>query len=190
MAVAPYAGTLTRCYHGLLVAALKPPLGRTLLLTKLDETLSYQRQAYPLSCDRWAGGTLTGYGYRHLERFHLEGTTPVWSYAIADALLEKRIWMQPGENTTYIQYQLRRATGPLTLSIKALVNYRDHHSVTQSKYRDGHYSNQPHPKGLQIQASEQATPFYLLSDKGQLLPASKWYQHYLLTVEHYRGLSH
>ncbi|WP_121968317.1 amylo-alpha-1,6-glucosidase [Leptolyngbya sp. BC1307] len=185
------AGTLTRCYHGLLVAALKPPLGRTLLLTKLDETVSYQRMSYPLSCDRWAGGTLTGHGYLQLERFHLEGTIPVWHYAIADALLEKRIWMQPGENTTYIQYQLCRATGPLTLSIKALINYRDHHSVTQSKDWDEQpVQTKPHPKGLQIQAFEEATPFYLLSDKGQLLPASKWYQHYLLTVDHYRGLVH
>ena len=39
---------LTRCYHGLLVAALKPPLGRTLLLSKLDETASYQGYHYPL----------------------------------------------------------------------------------------------------------------------------------------------
>ncbi len=185
------AGTLTRCYHGLLVAALKPPLGRTLLLTKLDETANYQRTVYPLSCDRWAGGTLTGYGYLQLERFHLEGTTPVWSYAIADALLEKRIWMQPGENTTYIQYQLRRASSPLTLSIKALINYRDHHSVTQrNAWNKQPIQTKPHPKGLQVQASEQATPFYLLSDKGQLLPASKWYQHYLLTLEQYRGLPH
>ena len=35
------AGLLTRRYHGLLIAALKPPLGRTLLLTRLDETVTY-----------------------------------------------------------------------------------------------------------------------------------------------------
>lgn len=179
--------TLTRCYHGLLVAALKPPLGRTLLLTKLDETLSYQRNSYLLSCDRWAGGTLTGYGYRHLEQFHLEGTIPVWSYAVADALLQKRIWMQPSENTTYIQYVLARASAPLTLSIKALINYRDHHSVIQQN--GWQIQTRAHPRGLKIEASKQATPFYLLSSKGQLLPASKWYQHYFLSLEHYRGLS-
>ena len=38
------AGLLTRHYHGLLVAALKPPLGRTLLFTKLDETINYGPQ--------------------------------------------------------------------------------------------------------------------------------------------------
>ena len=35
------AGLLTRRYHGLLVAALKPPVGRTLLVAKLDETVEY-----------------------------------------------------------------------------------------------------------------------------------------------------
>src|SRR2546428_8490452 len=31
------AGTLTRRYHGLLVAALEPPLGRTLLVAKIED---------------------------------------------------------------------------------------------------------------------------------------------------------
>ena len=184
-------GTLTRCYHGLLIAALKPPLGRTLLLTKLDETVSYQGGNFLLSCDRFSGGTLTGHGYRHLERFHLEGTTPVWSYAIADALLQKRVWMQPSENTTYIQYRLHRASSPATLSIKALVNYRDHHSVTQSSREDSVWQIQTsaYPRGLKIQAFEEATPFYLLSDRGQLVPSDKWYEHYFLATEQYRGLN-
>lgn len=184
-------GTLTRCYHGLLIAALKPPLGRTLLLTKLNETVTYQKENAFLSCDRWSGGTLTGHGYQYLERFHLEGTTPVWSYAIADALLEKRIWMQPGKNTTYIQYRLCRASTPMTLSVKALVNYRDHHSVIQSNDEGKVWQIQTssHPQGLKVQAFEAATPFYLLSDKGQLIPASKWYEHYFLTTEQYRGLN-
>lgn len=186
------SGILTRCYHGLLIAALKPPLGRTLLLTKLDETVQYQSIHYPLSCDRWSGGTTTGHGYRNLESFHLEGTTPTWSYACADALLEKRIWMQPGENTTYIRYTLRRASGPLSLSIKAIVNYRDHHSTTQSENegKPWQFQTQSHPRGLKVQAFDQATPFYLLTSKGQLMPANKWYQHYFLTTEKYRGLSH
>ena len=206
------SGLLTRCYHGLLVAALKPPLGRTLLLTKLDEVVQYLDTFYSLSCDRWVGGTTTGHGYRHLERFHLEGTVPTWTYACADALLEKRIWMQPGKNTTYIQYKLLRATAPFQLKIKALVNHRDHHDVTQSQRQPDqtsrHYDHlqnqslrQPqntyweiltrsHPGGLKIEASGCLVPFYLLTTKGQLQPVSRWYRHYFLTQEKYRGLSH
>ncbi len=186
------SGILTRCYHGLLVAALNPPLGRTLLLTKLDETVQYIGAYYPLSCDRWSGGTTTGHGYRNLESFQLNGTIPTWYYACADALIEKRIWMQPGENTTYTQYSLIRASAPVNLSIKAIVNYRDHHNTTQSVVagRTWQIQTQSHPRGLKVQAFDQAIPFYLLADKGQLIPTNKWYQNYFLTTEKYRGLTH
>ncbi len=199
------SGMLTRCYHGFLVAALNPPLDRTLLLTKLDEVVQYLDISYPLSCDRWAGGTTTGHGYRHIERFHLEGTIPTWTYACADARLEKRIWMQPGENTTYIQYKLLQATAPFHLSIKALINHRNHHCVTQSQQQihqqqiqgNALTQSQPwkilsrsHPRGLKVEATGCAAPIYLLSTKGQLQPISRWYQHYFLTQEKYRGLPH
>lgn len=92
------AGLLTRRYHGLLIAAQKPPLGRLRLLTKLDETAEYDGQSFPLFTNRWAGGVIDPHGYRYLERFRLEGTTPVWTFACADALLEKRVWMQQGAN--------------------------------------------------------------------------------------------
>ncbi len=186
------SGILTRCYHGYLVAALNPPLERTLLLTKLDEAVQYQGTAYPLGCDRYSGGTTTGHGYRNLQSFHLEGTTPTWTYACADALIEKRIWMQPGENTTYTRYKLVRASAPLSISVKAIVNHRNHHHTTQSNAtgKPWQIQTKAHPRGLKVQAFDGAAPFYLLSSKGQLFPANKWYQHYFLTQEKYRGLRH
>ena len=126
------AGVLTRRYHGLLVAALKPPLGRTLLLAKLDETATYGGAEYPLYVNCWADGTTEPGGQVHLERFWLEGSLPVWRYALGDALLEKRVWMQHGENTTFVRYELKRGSGPVALSLRALVNRRDHHGNTHS----------------------------------------------------------
>ena len=89
------AGLLTRRYHGLLVAALKPPLGRTLLVAKLDETAEYDGQSYLLSTNRWADGIVNLHGYQHVESFHLEGTTPVWIFACGDALLAEFASMTP-----------------------------------------------------------------------------------------------
>ena len=71
------AGMVTRGYHGLLVGALNPPVGRTLLLTKIDETALYDGHSYPLCTNRWALG-IDPDGYWHIESFHLEGTIPVW----------------------------------------------------------------------------------------------------------------
>jgi predicted glycogen debranching enzyme len=82
------AGLLTRRYHGLLIAALKPPLGRTLLVTKLDETIGYDGTNYEIFTNRWSDGSVNPHGYIYIESFCLEGTIPVWRYACADALIE------------------------------------------------------------------------------------------------------
>ncbi len=178
-------GVLTRRYHGLLVAALKPPVGRTLLLTKLDETAAYDGACYHLFADRWGDGRMEPEGYRHLERFHLEGTTPVWTFALADSLLEKRVWMQHGANTTYIRYDHCRGRGPLTLEIKAIVNWRDHHANTRAGDCDLGIDEVSH--GLRVTADTGET-FYLLSHGAQATPQHKWVEGYYLSVEDYRGL--
>ncbi|NJL35408.1 MAG: glycogen debranching protein [Leptolyngbyaceae cyanobacterium SM1_4_3] len=180
------AGLLTRRYHGLLVAALNPPLGRTLLLTKFDEIAHYNQQSYSLSANRWADRTVSPEGYRYIERFFLEGTTPVWQFSLSDAQLEKRIWMEPGCNTTYVKYTLSRATQPLNLTLKAFVNYRDYHGSTQN---DGwQMSVEPIAQGIQITAFPGATPLYLHSHT-IVTPAHEWYYGFDLAVERDRGLS-
>jgi predicted glycogen debranching enzyme len=180
------AGLLTRRYHGLLVAALKPPLGRTLLVTKVDETAIYGEKSYPLHTNRWADGTVDPHGYRHIESFYLEGTTPLWRFACADAILERRVWMKRGTNTTYIQYALRRATMPIKLTIKVLVNYRDYHGTTHG--RDWRMQIDPVEHGLCVTAYPTAVPFYILADKAEAIPVYDWCFGYELVQERYRGL--
>ncbi len=181
------AGLLTRRYHGLLIAALKPPLDRTLLVTKLDEVVRYGKEVCPLSTNRWTDGKVSPHGYRQIERFLLEGTVPVWRYACSDAILEKRIWMQQGENTTYVHYQLHRATQPLTLTFKVFVNYRDYHgSTTGNGWK---MAAQAIENGLRVSAYPEATPFYLFCRGAAITPAQDWYYGFDLAIERARGLS-
>ncbi len=180
------AGLQTRCYHGLLVAALQPPLGRTLLVAKLDETARYASEEFALFTNRWADGTVAPEGYLNIERFHLEGTTPVWTFALADALLEKRIFMQSGANTTYVLYRLVRASSAVELSIKVLVDYVDEHCVTAGWTRSMEVA--PVDRGLRVVAFEGATPFYILSDSAAASPAGDWYRNFDLAAERARGL--
>lgn len=179
-------GLLTRRYHGLLVAARNPPLGRTLLVTKEDATARYDGRTYALSANCWAGGPVDPRGFIHLNGFCLEGTTPVWTYACADALLEKRVWMQPGANTTYLQYRLVRGSQPLVLWLKTLVNYRDFHSITRAN--NWQMDVAALEDGLRVTAFDGATPFYLLSTTAHATPAHDWYRGYALRIETYRGL--
>ncbi|MBA2352852.1 MAG: glycogen debranching enzyme N-terminal domain-containing protein [Burkholderiales bacterium] len=124
------AGTLTRRYHGLLIAPVNPPLGRHLLFAKAEATLSDGVNTWPLSSNRWAGGAIAPRGYLHIESFHLDGRMPVWRYAIGDSIVEQRIWMEPGANTTYVAFRSEGRRG-LRLQLKLLVNARDHHGNAQ-----------------------------------------------------------
>ena len=180
------SGGKTRRYHGLLVAALQPPLGRTQLVAALDESVRYAGANYVLATQRWASGAIDPQGFLYLESFRLEGTTPVWTYALADALLEKRVWMAQGENTTFIQYTVSRASNLLELDLKALVNYRDFHSLTHAG--DWRMKIAPVEHGVMVLPFDTATPFYLESAQASCEPRHEWYRDCLLSREAERGL--
>ncbi len=180
------AGTATRRYHGLLIAALKPPTGRTLLVSGVDESVSYLGGRYSLATNRWLSGFVSPSGYLQIENFFLEGAKPVWQYALADALLQKRVWMRHGENTTYVQYSLVRGSGPMELDIKVLVAYRDFHETTHADGRQ--MRSEPAENGLRITAFDGATSFYLKSAEASIEPRQEWYHDYFLPAERERGL--
>ena len=174
------AGILTRRYHGLLVAAVAPPLGRTLLLTKLDETIGCDKRLYPLYANQWADGTIEADGVQQIESFHLEGAIPLWRFAVADALLEKRVWMQQGANTTYIQYSVVRSTQPIALRVKALVNYRDHHHLRRANW-------QPEVAAIEGGISV-GTSLYMFAAGAKMETAQEWHYDFELSKESDRGL--
>ena len=180
------SGNATRRYHGLLVAALNPPVGRTQLVAAIQEVARYNSTDYAMGTNRWAGGAVDPKGYLNIESFHLEGTVPVWRFAFSDALLEKRIWMQQGENTTYVQYTLLRGSAPVLLQCKALVNYRDFHANTHA----GNWRMQIDAlkNGVKVTPFERATPFFLLSSDAEFAPQHEWYRTYLMPMERSRGL--
>ena len=80
-------GLNTRRYHGLLVAALKPPVGRFVLLSKLEETLIIDGQAFELSANRYPG-VVHPQGFRYLKQFRLD-PFPVFTYEIEGIEIEK-----------------------------------------------------------------------------------------------------
>ncbi|MGB7496794.1 MAG: amylo-alpha-1,6-glucosidase [Candidatus Acidiferrum sp.] len=179
------AGTTTRRYHGLLVAALDPPVKRTVLVNALDEIVRYQGVSYSLGTNRWKSGFVSPNGYLQIESFYLEGTQPVWRYALADALLEKRVWMKQGENTTFVQFALVRGSA-IDLDVKVLVNYRDFHNTTHSPNWATRVEEVE--QGLRVVAFEGAEPFYLKSVAGAWTARDEWYRSYSLPMEFERGL--
>src|SRR6266436_682734 len=174
------AGSATRRYHGLLVAALNPPGGRTFLAASLDEIVRVGDQTYPLATHRWASGAVAPQGYLLIQNFRLDGVVPVWTYQ-AGARIEKSIWMRQGENTTYIQYKLLESASPVTLELKALVNYRDFHAATHAG--DWRMHIEPVENGVRVTAFDGATPFYARSPEAVCDPQHTWYRDFLFPRE-------
>jgi len=180
------AGCETRRYHGLLLAALRPPVARTQLVTGLDEIVRYGGAEYSLATHQWAGGVVDPKGFLNIESFRLDGMMPVWTYALADALLEKRVWMRHGENTTYVEYTMVRGSSGVELDLKALVNYRDFHGSTHAG--NWRMKIDPVENRVQVMAFDGATPFYLKCAGAVYQPRHEWYRNCFLPVERERGL--
>jgi len=73
------AGGMTRRYHGLLTAALQPPVGRMQLVAALDEIVRCGGAEFALATHLWASGAVEPKGFQHIEGFRLDGTAAVWT---------------------------------------------------------------------------------------------------------------
>src|SRR5579859_5594193 len=65
-ALGSICGATTRSYSGLLVAAVRPPVDRAVLVTKVDETVTLDGREYPLGTNEYAGGTVVPRGFERL----------------------------------------------------------------------------------------------------------------------------
>jgi len=180
------AGGMTRRYHGLLIAALQPPVGRMHLVAALHEIVRCDGAEFALATHLWASGAVEPKGFQHIEGFRLDGTTPVWTYAPGDARLEKRVWMQQGVNTSYVQYTLLEGSATVEMELKALVNYRDFHASTHAG--DWRMRVDPVEHGVRVVAFDGAVPFYLKSAEAACEARHEWYRDCFLAVERERGL--
>lgn len=181
------AGTLTRRYHGLLVAPVNPPLGRFLVLAKADATLHDGTDEWPLYTNRWGGGVVHPHGYVLTESFRLDGRMPVWRYAFGDIVVEHRIWMEPGADTTYAAWKLISPVRaePMRLSVRLLVNARDHHGAMHSGGIAPHIEH--HGTRVTV-AMPDWFALKLEARGGQMTPQSTWIENFDLPVERERGL--
>jgi len=177
--------TNTRRYHGLLMAALTPPTGRTLLVPKLDISVRYLGRDYFLFSNEFADGTIAPEGFIHLESFHLDRGLPVWRYAVADALIEKRIAMQPNSNTTQVNIKTLRAADKLEFTLTPLCTYRDYHS-------HGHGGWTPEIRemtdGFELTAFPGACRYRISCELAEFVSDPDWYWQFKHRTESARGL--
>ena len=189
-------GLNTRRYHGLLTAATRPPVGRLVLLSKVEEALIINGQRYELSANQYPG-LVHPQGHHYLKRFRLD-PFPVFTYELEGLQLEKSVFMIQGENGTVIQYELKPtggetgvpahpAGGTLTLELRPLIAFRDYHSTTHQNDALNPHVQSEH--NVATVAPYEGLPALHFSHDGEELEATGlWYRNFEYRAELERGL--
>lgn len=182
------AGANTRRYHGILVAALKPPSARTVMLAKLDEEVQIDDSTYHLGTNEYESGTIHPDGYLFLDRVELDGMIPTFCYRAATFALTKTVWMEYGRNTTYIQYTLTPRSRPAKLTLLPLCTFRDAHSEARGSL-DWHFDVDAQNGRIEVKARPDAVPYQIItSPSGEYVPLDLWYWRFKHRAEQERGL--
>jgi len=180
-------GLNTRRYHGLLTAATKPPVGRMVLLSKLEETVLIEGRHYDLSVNQYPGAVYPQ-GQRYLKQFRLD-PFPTFIYELEGIEIEKRVFMVHGENTTVIEYSVTAPSGThaCTLELRPLIAFRDYHGTT-------HHNGSLNRAVLNANGIASVTPYAGLPslhfghNADDLEESGNWYFNFEYSAEQERGL--
>ena len=185
------SGTINGCnsrrYHGLLVAATKPPVGRFVLLSKLEETLIVNGRRFELGTNRYPG-VVHPQGFQFLKQFRLD-PFPTFRFRADGIEIEKTVFMVQGQNTTVIEYRISGINELIKaqMELRPLIAFRDYHSLTHENEaingkideQTEHISVSPYP-GL--------PSLYLANNADSIGTTGDWYRTFEYDVERERGL--
>lgn len=193
----------TRTYHGLLMAALDPPLRRTLLLSRLEAILETEGEVIELSTNFWGSGVTSPLGFEVLDSFSLD-PVPTWTWAGQTATglpwrLTRRILMphdDPEErqgpllsSCTLIEYRYQ-GERPANLMLRLLIADRDLHQQQRSEpglfFRQTIQGQQVLFQSYRLQTP--GTPWVLRWSKGRYTADGFWYWKLHYPRETERGL--
>src|SRR4029078_7509574 len=183
-------GLNTRRYHGLLVAATKPPVGRIVMLSKLEQTLFIPGHPFDLSANRYPG-VISPRGFQYLKKFRLD-PFPVFTYEIEGIEIEKTVFMIQGENSAVVEYELKKNNNhkrpnSLRLELRPLIAFRDYHSTT---HENGAINSEVDVRpGLATVTPYVDLPSLHLAHNGSgVRKAGDWYRNFEYDAERERGL--
>lgn len=156
-------GANTRRYHGLLIAPLKPPAQRNLILSKLDESITINNKEIPLYtniCKNYISQ-----GYKFQTSFEKE-YVPTFEYLVGDINVKKTICMEYGKNTVCVFYEIQNKNEEIKLKLAPIVNFRDFHSMSTNKKIN---LKQEEIKDNKIKISIENNSFYINCSEGKYI---------------------
>jgi len=175
--------TNTRRYHGLLVAALKPPVERVVMLSKLDEAIVLNDQVHELGINEYQNRNLEPQFNNYLVEFYRE-LFPEFVYQVDFVRLSKTIVALQDENTTLIRYKVLAADQPFQLNLKPLLAIRDFHHL---KHQQPYYHTTFKDGVLHVKTEDEFPDLYLYLKDGEFEGGPDWYHNFEYRAELERG---
>ncbi|MBK8995560.1 MAG: glycogen debranching enzyme N-terminal domain-containing protein [Myxococcales bacterium] len=111
----------TRRHHGLLVAALEPPVGRYVILSHAETTVTVADRTFKLATHQFPGVAPT-LGYRNLRTF-AQDPLPRWLYRLGKGTLERTVALARGKNAVVLRYHWSGGS-PARMSLMPLMPLR------------------------------------------------------------------
>jgi predicted glycogen debranching enzyme len=177
-------GERTRRYHALLLVALAPPGGRTVLVNGADVWVRTPRGSWPLSTQRYRPDAVHPGGARHLRAF-ARAPWPAWTFALPDGTSIRHELFVPRElGAVALSWQASPAAG-VELFVRPFLSGRDYHGA-QREDRDAQRWERDGAHGLRWSRGARL-PVRALSN-GEYTHAPHWYRGFLYTEERARGL--
>lgn len=176
-------GLNSRKYHGLLVAALAPPVRRMVLLSRMEEVVRFDGWPVGISCNEYPGA-IHPEGHRLLRAFSPE-PFPRWAYQAEGWTLQKELSLLRGSNTVCITYTLLGGTRPIALEITPLFALRPVHDLMYQW--NGRLAAEPRGRGEVHIPATSRTPEVFFAHDGTFEPQPNWYYNTVYRREQQRG---
>ena len=178
------AGMRSRRYHGLLVAATKPPLGRAVLLSGFDEKITIAGTSYSLSTARYENA-VSPEGYKLLKEFRLD-PYPIWTFSLGGVEVERRLFMPHGENTVVMSWAVLNGNADTHLELIPMLAFRDHHHL-RHETANFPYDYQVDIGTVRFAGSDGFPALNLACNAISIDELGVWYRDFAYTIEKERG---
>jgi predicted glycogen debranching enzyme len=130
-------GVPTRRFHGLLIAALPAPLGRTMMLNDIaEEVVLPDGTAHRLGGEEHEETSTPLPGTEYLKEFRLDAGVPVWIFDVGSLVVEKRLALPYRQNTVHVHYRNANSGGGVRLRLRPQVHFRPHEAPLEQPNKD------------------------------------------------------
>ncbi len=178
-------GANVRRQNGLLVASLRPPVERHVLLSKVEERARVGDQECHLSTNLYPG-TVYPHGFNIQAEFRLR-PWPTFRYLCDTCEIEKSVCLIHGENTVVISYRVIHAKGPVELKVRPLLAFRDYNTL-QRRNEAADLTVERSPGAVSVQPYRNLPRLYFYAKAEGVDTKSDWYNRFHYPIEQERGL--